>query len=304
MPNYGNERLTMFPPVIKWLLGINVAVFVMEMVTFGGNIQGIFHPFELYGALWPIGTSRFGLWQYVTYMFLHGGVSHIFFNMLTLWMFGMELEQMWGSRRFLAYYLLCGLGAGVIHSIVTMVMGTGAPTLGASGAIMGVMVAFGLVFPDRVVFMGFFFPMRARFAVLLFAGIDLYLGVVGSTDGVAHFAHLGGALVGVILLKTGGKMTLGGIFDKLPGFGPRRSTIGIMSRPQNPARGSARVVDVSWRDVEPARQEQRRSELPTMNFGDEQEAVDRILDKITREGYQNLTAEEKALLTRVSKGMR
>lgn len=304
MANYGTNRLTMFPPVIKWLLGINIGVFFLGMITFGGNIPGVYHPFELLGALWPIGSPRYGVWQYFTYMFLHGGFGHIFFNMLTLWMFGMELEQLWGSRRFLAYYVLCGLGAGVIHSVVTMLLGTGAPTLGASGAIMGVMVAFGLVFPDRIVFMGFFFPMRARFAVFLFAGIDLYLGVVGSSDGIAHFAHLGGALVGLILLQVGGRMTLGGIFDRIPGFGGGRAV--TESRP-TPRQEGARIVDVSWRDVgsSPSTpQPSRRNELPVMDFGDDQEAVDQILDKITRQGYQSLTDDEKTILNRASKRMR
>lgn len=299
MANLGNGRLTMFPPVIKWLLGINIAVFLLEMVTFGGQTRGYYHPFEIIGGLWPVGSEQFRVWQYVTYMFLHGGFTHIFFNMFVLWMFGMELEQMWGSRRFLAYYLICGIGAGIAQSLISLMPDMGGVAVGASGAIMGVMIAYGMIFPDRIIFL-FFIPMRARFAVLLLAGFDLVMGLVSPVgDSTAHFAHLGGALVGLILLKIGGKMTLGGIFDRIPGLGERSSRHAVDNRFNTPpSRNDPRVVDVTWRDVP------SRTSPPSMDFGDDQEAVDRILDKITHEGYQSLTAEEKEILNRASKRMR
>jgi membrane associated rhomboid family serine protease len=305
MPNYnprsGYNRLNMFPSVIKWLMGINLAVFILGMIpaAYLGYQSSVGRHVLDYAALWPIASPRFAVWQYITYMFLHGGFSHIFFNMLTLWMFGMELAQMWGSRRFLAYYFLCGLGAGIIHTIVTALMGDAYPTVGASGAIMGVMVAFGLTFPDRVIFVGFFLPMKAKFAVFLFAGIDLYMGLVGSPDGVAHFAHLGGALVGFILLKIGGNLTLGGIFDKIPGFGHKQS-LGFMKGSANPA-ARPPMVDARFRDMESSRS---RNAPHHIDLSDER--LNAVLDKMLRQKlrYQDLTEEERMILDDASNRMR
>jgi hypothetical protein len=209
----------------------------------------------------------------------------------------MELAHMWGTRRFLAYYFICGLGAGIIHTIVTaLFMGRAYPTVGASGAIMGVMIAFGLTFPDRVVFMGFFFPMRAKFAVLVFAGLDLYMGLTGSPDGVAHFAHLGGALVGFIMLKIGGNLTLGGIFDKIPGFG-NRQTLGYMKGTANSAPAGPRVVEAQYRDV-------TRPQPHHIDMSDER--VNAVLDKMLRQRlrYQDLSEEERMILDGASSKMR
>lgn len=307
MPNYntssGYNRLNMFPPVIKWLIGVNIAVFIIGMIptTYMGYPVTVGDVTMIHAGLWPVASARFGVWQYFTYMFLHGGFSHIFFNLLTLWMFGMELAHMWGTRRFLAYYFLCGIGAGVIHSVITAFMGDAYPTVGASGAIMGVMVAFGLTFPDRVVLMGFFFPMRAKYAVLVFAGIDLYMGLVGSPDGVAHFAHLGGALIGFILLKLGGNLTLGGIFDKIPGFG-NRQTLGFMKGTARQApRDQGPMVDARYRDVEPARP---RYAPHHVDLSDDR--LNAVLDKMLRQNlrYQDLSEEERMILDSASDRMR
>jgi membrane associated rhomboid family serine protease len=289
----------MFPPAIKWLLAINIALFLLPLL--GGNT--VDNWLVQYGALWPIGHPLFRPWQYITYMFLHGGFMHVFFNMLALWMFGIELEQMWGSRRFLAYYFLCGLGAGIIHSLVMMMMGNGAPTVGASGAIFGVTLAFGMAFPNRIVFLGFFLPLPARIATLLFIGLELYAGIAGSTDGVAHFAHLGGALIGFILIKIGGVMTLGGIFDRFPWFRQGNAPM-MMPFEQQPVRRqrSPQIIDVPYRDVGQRAPVDRGH--PRMDFGADQSRIDEILDKISRSGYQNLTDEEKAILNEASKKMR
>jgi membrane associated rhomboid family serine protease len=284
-------RLQMFPPVIRALLLINALVFLLGMMQ-SAQVQEIL----AYCALWPVSVSEaFRPWQFVTYLFLHAGLGHIFLNMLALWMFGMELENLWGSKRFLIYYLACGIGAGVMQSIVMAVTGSTSPTVGASGAIMGVMTAFGLIFPDRIIYFNFFFPMKAKWAVLIFAGIDLFSGISSSPgDNVAHFAHLGGALVGFIILRAGGKLTLGGVFDRRRGAPPR------VVPP--PPRERARVVDVQFRESEPA--PSSRHAPAQMNFGSDQERIDAILDKISRTGYQTLTDEEKAILTEASKRMR
>lgn len=270
---------------------VNLLLFLVGFLP-GGTYEGVAITMEqrllLLGGLWPIDSPFFWPWQFFTYMFLHGGFLHIFFNMLVLFMFGVELEQIWGSRRFVIYYLACGIGAGMIHAIVTYLMGNEAPTVGASGAIMGVMVAFGMIFPDRIIYFNLFFPMKAKYAVLLFVGIDLVFGFgAAQGDNVARFAHIGGALVGFILLKVGGRMTLGGIFD--------RRTPRVTEAP----RQRAPIIEARFRESEPA-----RPSVPSMNFGDEQERIDAILDKISRSGYQTLTEEEKAILLEASRRMR
>ena len=295
----GYGGLNMFPPVIKWLLVLNAAFFILGFLpggTFDGESISMRELFLLYGGRWPIGHDFFMPWQYFTYMFLHGGMGHIFLNMLGLWMFGMELESIWGSKRFLVFYLACGIGAGLIHSIVTMLMGTGAPTVGASGAIYGVMVAFAMIFPDRIIF-AMFIPMKAKYAILLFTALNLFNGIGQTGGNVAHFAHLGGALVGFILVQVGGKMTLGGIFDRFSRI--PKSSAPPSPRPRSVGEpASGRVIDVEFRDLS------RRQAPQEMNFGDSQERIDAILDKISRTGYQNLTEEEKAILLDASRKMR
>lgn len=314
MPNYGDRYrpsgLRMMPPAIGWLIAINVAIFIIGLIPLGGG-EGtgaalrIGDYFEHFGALWPIrevqGSLFFRPWQYFTYMFLHDphNFLHIFFNMLVLWMFGMEIEQTWGTRRFLAFYLLCGLGAGVIHSIVTMFFGGAGPTIGASGAIMGVMVAAGTMFPDRIVYINFFFPMRMKYLVLLYIGFDLFNGVRG-TDGVAHFAHLGGALTGYLLLKFGGQLSLGGMFKRAPKISQQEAP------PQPRPAAPGRIIDVDYRDLRKEQQPAQppRPLPPVMNFGQDQARIDEILDKISRSGYQNLTEEEKTILSDASRRMK
>ena len=315
MPTYfgnrsGYNSLTMFPSVILWLIGINIAVFIIEYLLLPGLGLGeklVRTPYGLfdtsasqyYFALWPVQMPQFKLWQYLTHLFMHGDFLHIFLNMFGLWMFGTELAQMWGGKRFLTYYLLCGLGAGLTQTIVTYLTGDVVPTVGASGAIFGIMTAFGLTFPDRIIFF-FFFPMRAKVAVFVFAAIQLFNGVFGGPSNVAHFAHVGGAVVGYILLRIGGNLTLGGIFDRLPGFGKRNAPGPRVF--QTKQAGDPRVVDVRYRDIR--QEEPRRSAPQTMDFGDDQSRIDAILDKISHSGYQNLTEEEKAILREASRKMR
>ena len=184
------------PPVTQWLLIANVAVYVLEN-------SGMF-PTEAF-ALWPPGgfESRFEPWQLVTYSFLHANTAHIFFNMLALYMFGGEIERLFGSRFYLAYYFACVLSAAVTHLIVTGWMGgTPYPTVGASGGIYGLLLAFGLYFPDRRVILLFPpIPMSARAFVFGFAALELFFGITGTAAGIAHFAHLGGMLGGWLLIQ-------------------------------------------------------------------------------------------------------
>ncbi len=155
-------------------------------------------------ALWPVGTPLFQPWQLLTYGFLHSPtyLGHIFFNMFGLWMFGRDLERMMGPKRFLTYYLTCVIGAGIVQLIVAGTQGGIYPTLGASGGVFGILLAFGLAFPNRMVMLLIPpIPMRAKYFVLIFGLLELYLGVSGNAPGVANFAHLGGMLFGFVLIQ-------------------------------------------------------------------------------------------------------
>jgi membrane associated rhomboid family serine protease len=179
-------------PVTRALLLINVAVFFLARL-FGGGIESIF-------ALWPLGTN-FLPWQVVTYAFLHGSFEHLVFNMLGLWMFGSELERIWGEKRFLQFYAASVLAAAFAQLIVTAVMGSVYPTVGASGGLFGLLLAFAMMFPNRVILLFFVIPMKARYLVLLYGVLELYQGVYVLNSGVAHFAHLGGMLGGLLMIR-------------------------------------------------------------------------------------------------------
>jgi membrane associated rhomboid family serine protease len=181
------------PPVVKNLLIINGLIFLAQYVFQG---QGIY--IEQWGALWGIGTGNFKIWQLITYQFLHGGIWHIFFNMLTLWMFGTTLENFWGSKRFLTFYIVCGIFAGIAQ----LVTQNGGVAIGASGAIMGLMAAYAYLFPNsEMMVMPLPIPIKAKYLIPLIMAYDLFGGVSPkSGDNVAHWAHLGGALAGLIIV--------------------------------------------------------------------------------------------------------
>jgi len=211
-----------FPPVVKNLLIINVLVFIAQK-TFAANSS---FSIENTFALHDVHSVFFKPYQLITYMFLHGGFDHIFFNMLALWMFGRTLEEVWGSKRFLIFYMACGIGAGLLHLLVLYIemepimdayrslppegqaywvenpaFKVNTATLGASGAIFGCLAAFGYLFPNSMVYLYMLIPLKAKWFVLLYAGMELYLSIRNSAgDNVAHFAHLGGAITGFILV--------------------------------------------------------------------------------------------------------
>ena len=182
------------------LLFINVAIFAVQAFT--GSLLVV--PF----ALWPPaspqfpGSPSFEIWQLLTYGFLHGGWQHLFFNMLALFMFGGEVERLLGSRHYLQYYLACVVGAAVAQLIVVSAMEMPpVPTVGASGGVFGLLLAFGMAFPQRRIMLLFPpIPMPAWLFVTLYGALELYLGVTGSGQGVAHFAHLGGMAAGYALI--------------------------------------------------------------------------------------------------------
>src|SRR4051812_46768102 len=199
-------------PILRNLLIANVAVFAFQMFFGGLRISGV--PINDYIVrylyLWPLSSGNFYPWQLISYMFLHGSFMHIAFNMLGLWMFGMQIEMIWGPKKFLTYYFLCGLGGAVAHLFISPLLGGSGPLIGASGAIFGILLAYGLLFPDQLVFLMFLLPMKAKYAVGLFVVLELMS--VGAADNVGHLAHLGGAVVGLIyLIATSGSNIFKGL---------------------------------------------------------------------------------------------
>ncbi len=181
------------PPITQALLLINVAAFCID--------QFLGPWFTRLLALWPLGEGFFP-WQVVTYAFLHGGIGHLFFNMLGLWMFGAELERTWGPKRFIHFYTASVLAAAAAQLLITALLGSQYPTVGASGGLFGLLLAFGMMFPNRTIIPLFPpIPMKAKVFVALYGGLELLLGVTGSASGVAHFAHLGGMLGGYLMFR-------------------------------------------------------------------------------------------------------
>lgn len=184
------------PYGIRLLLIINVAVFLLQSFGLQSFLLGNF-------ALRPAALlDSFAVWQLVTYMFLHGGIWHILFNMLALWMFGRELEQTWGTRNFLRFYFFCGIGAGVCIVLMNALFGNpNSITLGASGAIYGIMLASAVLWPDRIVYLQMLFPIKMKYMVMIYGAIA-FLGSTNMNSGVSDIGHLGGLLCGWIYLKT------------------------------------------------------------------------------------------------------
>ena len=187
----------MFPQLTRAtraLILVNILLFLLEQVAM--------RPILLHFALWPPGPdSLFRPWQLVTYAFLHEGILHIFFNMFALYMFGPALEQYWGARRFLVYYFVCAIAAGATQLAVEYFTGTGEPTIGASGGIFGILLAFAVLFPRaRLLLLLPPIPMPAWLFVTLYGVLELFFGVTGTEASVAHFAHLGGMLGGALVL--------------------------------------------------------------------------------------------------------
>ena len=206
MPRYSSPYASSFSfgpgPIstaLKAIIGANVAMFVATLLV---------PSLTLYLGLLPAAiVEHFWLWQLVTYMFLHGGLFHLLFNMLALWMFGTELERTWGTRYFLKFYFVTGIGAGFLTAVFSLLpFGFarylyGADIIGASGAIYGLLLAYALYFPDRPIYMYFVFPIPAKIFVSIIGAIALWSSISGVQGGVANATHLGGILVGYFFLK-------------------------------------------------------------------------------------------------------
>jgi len=196
---YQPRRAIMLPgmsPVVKMLMIINGAVFVLMFL-----IRPIYFFSIDYLSLIPYSvTHQFQLWRLVTYMFIHGGLMHILLNMLFLWWFGSELERLWGPVVFLKYYFVTGIGGALFHLLLP---NSTVPVIGASGAVMGILIAYGLKWPNRVVLLWFILPVKMKW-IVIFSVIIEFIGAIntsGASSGIAHLAHLGGMVVGFIYLN-------------------------------------------------------------------------------------------------------
>jgi membrane associated rhomboid family serine protease len=183
------------PPVTKALILICIGVFCVQYLhLLPPTLEGML-------ALWPVRSGNFMPWQLLSYSFLHGNLTHLFFNMLALWMFGAEIERLWGPRRYMQFLLASAVAAALVQLLWTLLIGSRTPTLGASGATFGLLLAFGMLFPNRMIVMLLPpIPMKAKYFVAIFGSLELVLGVLGPS-GIAHFAHLGGMLGGFLMIR-------------------------------------------------------------------------------------------------------
>jgi membrane associated rhomboid family serine protease len=291
-PSFGGFQF--FPPVVKTLLIINVAVFIL-MMFFGSFHIGevsLGRVFDEFFGLMPLGHGFFA-WQLITYQFVHADFWHILFNMVFgLWMFGKEVEQVWGSKKFLFYYLFCGVMAGISQLMLAPIFEPAlGPTVGASGAIYGVLIAFATIFPDQYVYIYFLVPVKVKYFVIVL----IIFGVmsVGGPGNVANLAHLGGALAGYIYI----------LYDRYRLRSGSRSTGAFQSKIDSsqwsqPGSTNGDIVDAKVYDIKESKSFEPKNEQSVL-----QKRIDDILDKISRSGYQSLSDEEKKILFEASKRM-
>jgi len=248
------------------LLFLNGGMFLLESAFYGPLIE--------YLGLTPTMFWKGAVWQAVTYMFLHGGFFHILFNMFYLWMFGRELEMSWGSRFFLKFYLVCGIGAGLLTAV--LLPNQAIPTIGASGAVYGVLLAFGMLYPNREVYLILIpIPIKVKYLIGFLVAMTAFMLWSSSGGGVAHWTHLSGLAIGFLYLRFGGRR----LRFRLP------SPFGFVGRWRG--RRKAKRLKKKWDD-----------ERALM------EAVDRVLDRINEVGYENLTDDEKEVLDRAAKRLK
>ena len=313
------------PVVTKNLLIINILVFIATYVVRGMNIDLN----DILGLHFFL-ASDFRIWQFFTYMFMHGGFTHILMNMFMLWMFGMVVENVWGPRKFLFYYIVCGVGAGLCQELAqygtylveglanfeSVKIGTTVlpmdvylnmmNTVGASGAIYGVLLAFGMLFPEeRMFIIPIPVPIKAKWIIMGSIVVELFSAIGTSNDGVAHLAHLGGMLFGFILIRYWKKHPYSGygdfgmnrghqFFDRMKNTWEQRGG----RDPRNASNGNSG----SWTNASQSNNANNRSDWDyNAQKKQQQEEVDRILDKIRKSGYDSLTKDEKQKLFDSSK---
>jgi membrane associated rhomboid family serine protease len=190
--------------MVKWLILIMAAVFAVTNVIGAIPLQATRvylqgYPVVLFGLVPSLVVHRLFVWQLFTYLFLHGGWLHVIFNLFALWMFGSDLESLWGSRKFLFYFFLTGVGGGLL--CVMLQPSSGAPTIGCSGAIFGLLLAYGMTFPERLIYMYMVIPIKAKWFVVIMGVIEFVASYSDAGSGISHFAHLGGMLFGYLYLR-------------------------------------------------------------------------------------------------------
>ena len=344
------------PKGVKHLLIINILVFLATVVFL--NTKKI--DLNVWLGLHYFTAPDFHVWQFITYMFMHGNFGHLFFNMFALWMFGAAVENRWGTKKFLIYYLITGIGAAFTHYIITFAeigptmalfnQFLDAPSIesyrhlldnnhiqdlqgllqnnydyllqnpdkmnelvtatisiqdsftnkfvliGASGAVYGVLLAFGMLFPNNYIYIFFLLPVKAKWFVLIYGAIELWYGVTGTPDGVAHFAHLGGMIFGILLIRlwhrNNTQKQQQTFYQFNGGEGPRqRQWRWPFQRQEKSAKSKGNKYYVSRESGRPLSDEEFNARKQA-----EKERVDSILDKISKSGYEALTAEEKDFL--------
>lgn len=300
---YSPTGFRVLPTIVKNLLIINILMYLATITLTRFNVDLT----DLFGLHFFMARD-FHIFQLITYMFMHGNFGHLFFNMFALWMFGNTLENIWGSQRFLLFYMVCGIGAGLCQELVQFIQFemitdwqgistmndsyrialNGWNTVGASGAIYGLLLAFGMLFPNSMIYLYFLIPIKAKWFVIGYAVLELISGLSGGGN-VAHFAHLGGMLFGLILILYWKKHGLNGPnFDlkKWKGwfwrFKDRKKYTRFQEVKDEP--------QVAHSDDEYNRQKAERDRK-----------VDAILDKVSKSGYASLTDEEKEFLFKNSK---
>ena len=285
------QGFSILPLVVKNLLIINVLFFLATWAA-----EAVWRiDLSDYLGLHYIGASDFRPYQFVTYMFMHGNFAHIFFNMFALWMFGNTLENAWGPKKFLIFYFVCGIGAGLTQELVQYIQlsdivknyqyvkigASSIPvdeylnmltTVGASGAVYGILLAFGMTWPNSRIYIYFAIPIKAKWFVIIYGVIELFSGF-SSVDNVAHFAHVGGMLFGLILILYWRYKD--GLWQPGSRFRNRKNNADY-GRPKS-----------DWDYNRERAEEQRRT--------------DEILEKISKGGYDSLTKEEKEFLFKQSK---
>ena len=267
----------------------NIAVFVgMIFLSFIADLRVIT---PILGLVPKWTWSRFFVWQPVTYMFVHGGFWHIFWNMFILWMFGRELESIWGKKEFYKYYFVTGIGSGIITLLFSL--NSTIPVVGASGAIYGLLIAFGLMFPSRRIYLWFLIPIQAKYLVLILGAITFFSTFSGQTSNVSHLTHLGGLIIGFIYLK-------------YYGMDLKTPSLNIPFNIKNPFKNMKNKFSIEIKDSAdnfPEDTPKENLKKHTKYKSDEtfRERMNEILDKINREGYDNLTEKEKRTLYLASK---
>lgn len=259
---YGQHswRPQMFTDAIKVLIGINVVVYILSVLARGTiDLNGIFGLTPR--NVWPL------IWQPVTYMFMHGNLWHILINMFVLWMFGSELDMIWGKTNFLKYYFITGIGSGLVWLLFNL-GNTHAVLIGASGAIYGILLAYGLMFPNRTVYLYFMIPIKVKWFVIILGAIAFFSSF-SMTSNISHLTHLSGMVIGYFYLKQN----------------IRWSHLSFYFRKH--------LIEMK------TRQKKRKKSRDTERY----QEIDRILDKINDVGYEGLTEEERDTLYRASRRM-